>query len=194
MHIVNVYALLGIIVAFASIVTACSPGDNVPIIGKVAKLINVEPSTTSIKHDVYGSVTFTTPCNFSIRNLTIIPTGNAVYWYGIPVDNKTYADPFPRVVEAALGSYNGQTQSFTIDPHYNLTAIAVMMMYSEGDNRAYGAFPVMGNVSNYFSNTPSGAGVVLDPNDPMYIGSGTKERGSSFVAIIVVAAFVMAFY
>ena len=175
------------------VVRSCRIDDNT-LTGKRNKLVNVEPVTTSIKHTIYGTVTFTTGCHFVIRNLTIIPSGNGLYWYGIPLDAVAEPDPFPRVVQAAVSQYNGQTATFTLDQQYNLSSIAVMMLYSEGDHRAYGAFSVMGNVSNHFTSVDPKS-VILDPNDPLYTGAASPSHslyilGSSSVIALIMSIVV----
>jgi len=130
-----------------SIVQACLQTDTT-LVNHTALIINVEANNVEVKHSVGGSVKITDGCRFSVRNLTIIPSGNGVYWWGVPVDNNT--QPFPRVVLAALGSYNGQSAIFQLDPQYSFKDISIMEMRSEGDNRVYGAWSVTGNVDAYY--------------------------------------------
>jgi len=128
-------------------VRSCSPQE-IAWVNHTAKLVNVESANVDVKHSVAGSVTITSGCSFSVRNLTIIPTGNGAYWWGIPIDNNT--DPYPRVVTAALGSFNGQEVTFFLDSKYSFAQISIMEIYSEGDNRPYGAWAISGNVSSHY--------------------------------------------
>jgi hypothetical protein len=136
-----------IVLNIIAVAQACLQTDTT-LVNHTALIINVEASNVDIKHSVGGSVKITDGCRFTIRNLTIIPSGNGVYWWGVPVDNNT--QPFPRVVVAAMGSYNGQTAIFQLDPQYSFDQISIMEMRSEGDNRVYGAWSVNGNVNAYY--------------------------------------------
>ena len=139
-----------------------------------SKIVNVEPVATSIKHAVAGSVKIVSDCTFTVRNMTIIPTGNGVYWYGIPVKNDT--DPYPRVVLAALGSFNGQTITFSLDPQYSFDDISIMEIRSEGDNRAYGAFAVQKDVLVYYGiNKQATLDENKDVSNPFRLSSSSSR-------------------
>jgi hypothetical protein len=129
-----------------SLVAACTTESK--WINHTARIINVGPTDATVKRIIGGSVTITSDCSFAVRNMTLIPSGNAAYWWGIPVDNNT--EPFPRVVTAALGSYNGQNVIFNLDSQYSFGDIAIMEIRSEGDNQAYGAWSLSGDVENYY--------------------------------------------
>lgn len=152
-----------------------------------AKILNVESNTVQINHSVGGSVKIIDGCTFSVRNMTIIPTGNAAYWYGVPKTNNT--DLYPRVVAAALGSYNGQFITFHLDPQYSFTDMDFMEIRSEGDNRAYGAFAITGNFDRYYNlkkDTP-----ILDPTQPFsgsittYVTPFNQNLFISFLCLIL---------
>ncbi len=154
-----------VIVGFCSPILACSPTETT-FVNTTSKILNVEPTNAQIKHMVAGSVKIMTGCTFFVRNMTIIPSGNAVYWYGIPKSGTE--DPYPRTVAMALGSYNGQSVTFTLDSQYSFNDISIMEMRSEGDNRAYGAFAVNGSielVEDYYK-VKRGAGLDMDPTKP----------------------------
>lgn len=143
-----------LVAVFVSSTSACSSQDT-KWVNHTARILNVESSDTSLKHAVGGTVQITSGCTFSVRNMTLIPSGNAVYWWGIPVSNNT--EPYPRVVTSALGSFNGQPITFTLDSQYSFDDIAIMEMRSEADNRAYGAWAISGNVTAYYgiNNKPN---------------------------------------
>lgn len=167
---------------------ACDPKD-LTFVNQTAKIVNVEPETTLVKHKIGGTVKFLTGCSFQIRNFTVIPTGNGVYWYGLPVDNNS--DPYPRVVTAAIGSYNGQTVTYNLDPGYDLKDISVMQLWSEGDNRAYGAFGVMGNVSTYFSTRPGSDIDFDDPTNPFNGASSSRSGKLELIFALLVSVYVL---
>jgi len=175
---------------FGAITSACSISDT-KWTNFTSKIINVEPNNAAIKHQVGGSIKIINGCSFSVRNMTIIPTGNGVYWWGIPVNNNT--DPYPRVVAAAMGSYNGQSAIFNLDPQYSFDDISIMEIYSEGDNRAYGAFSLSGNVSEHFNLAGNNAGLDNDPENPW--GSSSSRRINSlsllFPLVVIMSAFVL---
>lgn len=133
---------------FISAVLSCSNLET-EFVNHTAKIINVEPANAAVKHQTGGSVKIISGCVFFVRNMTLIPSGHGVYWWGIPVANNT--DPYPRVVMAPLGSYNGQGIYFTLDPQYAFHDISIMEMRSEGDNRAYGAWSISGDVATHYS-------------------------------------------
>ncbi len=153
----------------SSLALACPPDS--PFTGKRFKLVNVEGRSPAIKHEVNGAVTVDSACSFSVRNMTLIPTGNGVYWYGITADDPQMIDPSPRIVSGAVGSYNGQTAKFTLSPEYSLSNFTILMLYSEGDHRAYGAFALTGNLTSTFGGGDKDR-IVLDPNDDIYQNQG----------------------
>lgn len=158
----TIFTFVLTIFLFVSCILCCNIQDT-KYVNQTAHLVGVEPSNAEVKHTVGGSVKITSGCQFVIKNLTIIPTGNAVYWYAYPiVGNNTGTMPFSkkpdvlsRVVLAALGSYNGQTAQFALDPQYSFNDIAIIVMWSEGDNRPYGAFDVNGKVEDFFKKDSS---------------------------------------
>ena len=161
-------------------------------VNTTSKIIGVEPTSTAIKHMVAGAVKFTTGCSFFVRNMTIIPTGNSAYWYGIPVKNNT--DPYPRVVTAALGSYNGQSVTFTLDPQYSFDEISIMEIRSEGDGRAYGAFAVSGKMEEVeaYYKVQKGANVDFDPTKPFSSANivSVPMAGSMTILFSAITAFM----
>jgi hypothetical protein len=171
------------------IIDACSVTDT-KWTNFTSKLVNVEPDNTKIKHQIGGSVKILDGCTFFVRNITVIPTGNSAYWWGIPVRNNT--DPYPRVVTAALGSYNGQGITFNLDPQYSFDEISIMEIYGEGDNRAYGAFALSGNISqNYgLTNDPT---LNTDPENPWTNSSNTLTCNMFWIFTIITVSvlFVM---
>lgn len=144
-------------------VKACNIADQ-KYVNHTAKIVNVETSTTEIAHSVGGSIKILSGCTFFVRNMTIIPTGNAVYWYGISSSNNT--EGYPRIVPSALGSYNGQSIIFTLDPQYSFDDVAIMEIRSEGDGTTYGAFAVNSRVEEFYSINKGSTTKEDDPNDP----------------------------
>jgi hypothetical protein len=141
---------------------ACMPTD-VQYVNFTSKVVNVEPANAVIKHQVGGSVKIISGCSFFIRNLTIIPTGNGAYWWAQPKNKST--EPYPRVVAAALGSYNGQSATFQLDPQYSFSDFSILEIRSEGDNRAYGAFALNGKVEDFY-DVNKGRTMDFDPTKP----------------------------
>ena len=154
-------AFLATVVTCIHLAYACSPSET-KWVNHTARIVNVEPDTATVKHSIGGSVKITSGCTFAVRNMTIIPSGNGVYWWGIPTANNT--DPYPRVVMQALGSYNGQSIVFTLDSQYSFDDIAIMEIYSEGDIRPYGAWSISGNISAYYG-IGNDATLGFDPAD-----------------------------
>ena len=152
------------------IVRGCDPY-NTNYVNHTAKVVSVEKATETVKRQIGGTVKIISGCIFQIRNATLIPTGNSAYWYAIPTTNNS--DLLPRVVVAALSSYNGQTITFHLDTMYEWSDIAVMIMWGENDNRAYGAFAVNSPVEAYFNDTPPVTFNPGDPTDPFSSG-GTE--------------------
>lgn len=170
-----------------SLASACVQSDT-KYVNFTSKVLNVEPNTAEIKHTVGGSVKILSGCSFFIRNLTIIPTGNGVYFWGVPVKNGS--EPLPRVVAAALGSYNGQSATFNLDPQYSFDDFKVLEIRSEGDNRAYGAFAVNGKVEDIYS-VNGGATLDFDPTKPFNAAVRISQRSFLLFALILcVAAFM----
>lgn len=170
-------------------VEACSVTD-MKHVNTTAKIISVESASAPIKHSVAGAVKITTGCAFFVRNMTIIPSGNAVYWYGIPLSNTT--DPYPRVVAAALGSYNGQSVTFTLDPQFSFSDFIIMEIRSEGDNRAYGAFALDGNVKTVeeYYKTQKGGELDFDSERPFAFGNRISP-GVTSSAILLTTFFAL---
>jgi|SRR6478609_258835 len=145
-NILYLYHILFHILGISS-VWSCSNFET-QLVNHTARIINVEPTNAAVKHSVGGSVKIISGCVFYVRNMTVMPSGNGLYWWGIPRDNNT--EPYPRVVTAALGGFNGQGIYFTLDQQYSFNDIAIMEMRSEGDNRAYGAWAITGDVKQYY--------------------------------------------
>lgn len=121
------------------------------LVNTTAKIVNVEAPNVQISHDISGTVKIISGCSFFVKNMTIVPSGNSVYWYGVPKDNTTKDnDVVSRVVLAALGSYNGQSITFNLDPQYSFSDFKILEIRSEGDGRAYGALSLGGNVDEHY--------------------------------------------
>jgi hypothetical protein len=156
-----------------------------------SKIVNVEPVNVPIKRQIGGSVKILDGCTFYVRNMSIIPSGNGAYWWGVPVKNNT--DPYPRVVAAALGSYDGQGIAFSLDPQYSFDDISIMEIFSEGDRRAYGAFGLSGNVSAYFGLS-SDAGLDTNPENPWASSSGKIVFFSTPSTVAVISMSILFLY
>lgn len=167
-------------------VSACVPTDT-KYVNHTARIINVEPRTTILKHSLGGSVKIIDGCSFSVRNMTLIPTGDATYWWGIPVSNET-EESYPRVVAAALGSYNGQNVVFHLDPQYSFDKMAILEIRSEGDNRPYGAWSISKDVVQYYGVDDS----TVEPLD-FYNSSSShlKTESISSFLLIMLASMVL---
>ena len=170
--------VLMIFLALASFVLPCAVTEpkDMKWVNFTSRIMSVEPKNAAVSHRVAGSVKIITGCSFSIRNMTIIPPGGGVYWWGIPVNNNT--EPYPRVVMMGLGSYNGQTVTFTLDPQYSFDDIAIMEIYSEYDNRPYGAWALTGNISQYYGIDSNNANVDINPEDPWSTSSAEPVKAS----------------
>lgn len=158
-----------------------------------AKLYHIEDTTVKLPRQVYGNIKVIDGCRFRISNMTLIPSGQGVYWYAIPVVSPSEEEPslYARVVQQALGSYNGQTVDFLLTPDYNFDDIAVMLLYSEGDRRSYAAFGVVGKVKTYFNDTTTAdADLKLDPFDP-YSGADTLRPFLPYIALVILMSITM---
>lgn len=140
-----------------------------------ALLVNVDntdvstESTSDIKRQVAGNIKVIDGCRFRISNMTLIPTGQAVYWYALPAVEPTEEQPklLARVVLQALGNYNGQTIDFVLAPGFEFKDFKLLLVYSEGDHKTYGAFGVAGKVKDHFQiQDPNRADLKLDPENP----------------------------
>ena len=178
------FVVLQYIIVF---VYACDPLD-VSLTNVSTKIINVEPSNTAIRHLVGGSVKIVDGCTFTVRNMTIIPTGNSAYWYGVPKKNNT--DLYPRVVPAALGSYNGQFITFKLDPQYSFTDMSIMEIRSEGDFRAYGAFAITGNVDEYYG-LRKGNTLDIDPTQPFKDSGFVRVNNSMYSLFFMILLMII---
>ena len=171
-------------------VRACNVADQ-KYVNHTAKIVNVESSTTKIKHSVGGSVKILSGCTFSVRNMTIIPTGNGVYWYGTTGNN---TDGYPRIVASALGSYNGQSIIFSLDPQYSFDDVEIMEIRSEGDGVSYGAFPVNGRVDDFYTANYGANINEDDPTRPFDSCSRSKKKPfgfEEFARILFLGIFLM---
>lgn len=166
-----------------SVVLACLQTDT-KFVGHTARIINVEPSTVAIKHKIGGTVTITDGCRFSIRNMTIVPSGNGLYFWGIPSTNNT--EDYPRIVTAGLGAFNGQTQVWQLDPQYSFDNFSIIAIYSEGDSRAYGAFSITGNVSAYYGLNGNSADASFDFDSMALPRFKISSRTHAFIVLLVV--------
>jgi hypothetical protein len=172
-------ALLCIIL---TVVNSCSLSETT-YVNHTADIINVESTTVTIHHQVGGSVKIVTGCTFFIRNLTIIPSGSGVYWWGIPDQNNT--DLYARVVPYPLGSYDGQDIYFSIDPQYSFDNISIMELRSEGDDRAYAAWSITGDVNSYYG-VDSNSSPPLDFNT----NNGNKNINWNILTLILILIIV----
>lgn len=161
----EIFTLLLLINYIYNVQSLCSVIPNLQ--GETFKIFNVERNDVEVKHSTGGSVKIINECSFSVRNMTIIPSGNGVYWYGYYSAN---TESYPRVVAAALGSFNGQMITFTLDSDYSFKNISAMEIRSEGDSRAYGAFVIRGNITNYYKDT-SHITLDFDPDTQKEINS-----------------------
>ena len=185
--IITMWQLLSIL-AFISFVRSCSP-DDATWIGHTAKIIPVQQTqgdSSSVPRIIGGSVNITSGCTFSVRNMTLIPTGDATYWWAVP--NDPNQESYPRVVSAALGSYDGQSVTFNLDQRYSFKDISVMQVYSERENVIYAEWGVSGNVS---AKQPDPTGVI--GTDPSKWPSSSFRLGVSVIHVIYVVAFSLVF-
>jgi hypothetical protein len=178
------YSYITLFFFLISGLNACSISDQT-YVNHTAKIINVEPTNVDLKHFVGGSVKIINGCSFTVRNMTIIPPGNGVYWWGIPSSNDT--DVLPRVVGTALGSYNGQIITFNLDPQYSFSQISIMEIRSEGDNRAYGAWSITGNVRDYY-NVGRIPELDSDPENWSSSSMTTAQRSLFFYIVLALAS------
>lgn len=181
------YRSIFILCVLVSSVLACTPQET-KFVNLTAKLYNVEPTSSSaVKHTIGGTIKITSGCSFQVRNLTIIPSVNA-YWWGIPVPptNSTTnvtkngispLDPVPRIVDAALGSYNGQTVTFFLNSQWSFADFQIIELHSElGDYQGpLGAWSITGDVPSYYKLS-SGATLPGNPETPWVPNGGMRFK------------------
>lgn len=147
---------------------ACNSSDTT-FTGKKALLMQLpEPSFSKIKRIVGGTVEVINGCQFTVKNLTIIPASTDMYWYGIPLIKPPPEEPQTmRIVAARLGNYNGNIITFALIPEVSFNDLGAIMVYSENEFYSVGAFGVRGKIKDYFNQESEKAQLKWDPTDPL---------------------------
>ena len=159
--------------ALIAAVTACDQA-NMTWANSKAKIMSLQDPTElesqtppGVYHQVSGYVKVLDGCRFEVTNFTIVPSGTSVFFYAIPTIPPTDQEPpyLARIVGAGLGSYNGQSIVYSLQPSYSWSDIAVVLIWSEQDRVAYGAFGVNGKVIDHFKlPTDVGSNLQFDPS------------------------------
>ena len=76
---------------------------------------------------------------------------------------------------------------------YDQVTESVMQLWSEGDNRAYGAFGVVGNVSQFFTTRPGSDIDFDDPENP-FNGASSSYGGQLLQSILGLFVIVYMFF
>jgi hypothetical protein len=105
------FAILLLIINSVETQQPCSTVDENPWIGKRFQ-VNPVPQPR-IHRIVGGTMKMLDGCHFEVTNLTISPPCVGTYWYGVARGQKQ-GDTFPRIVEATVGSFAGQTAQFEL--------------------------------------------------------------------------------
>jgi hypothetical protein len=144
-----------------------------------------EPPSSKIKRVVGGTVEVINGCTFTVKNMTLIPSSNDMYWYAIPLVKPPDDEPqTARAVPARLGNYIGNVITFTLDPTISLNDTAVLMIYSEPDFRPVAAFGVKAKVKDYLSIDNEKANLKWDPTDVMNTAPHPfSSSSSSYLAL-----------
>lgn len=163
---IRALVLLSII---ALVAHACTSND-MQFTGKSALLTPIpEPKTSKIQRSIGGTVEVLDGCRFRVKNMTLIPSALNTYWYAIPVntlqpnimgEQPPYIDRI--TTNGALGNYNGQMLTFTLNQDMEFNKTAIIMIYSESDFRPFAAFGVTKRVKEYFNNSTDTSSLKLD--------------------------------
>lgn len=138
--------------------------------GKTALLTQIpEPKNSKIQRTVGGTVEVLDGCRFRIKNMTLIPSSLNTFWYAVPAntlgpnvmgEQPPYLDRI--TTSGALGNYNGQTLTFSLNPDMEFNKTAIIMIYSESEFRPFAAFGVTRRVKEYFNNSTDTSSLKLD--------------------------------
>lgn len=179
----------------AQVAHACSMGD-MRFTGKSALLTPIpEPKTSKIQRIVGGTVEVLDGCRFRVKNMTLIPSALNTFWYAVPAETlepnimgeqPPYMDRI--TTNGALGNYNGQTLTFTLNKDMEFNKTAIIMVYSESDFRPFAAFGVTRRVKEYFNNSTDTSSLKWDE---ILDNSSVADYSNSSINWLYLAIFLV---
>lgn len=127
--------LVGFLLLAASTVKAqsqCSKTD-MALVGTKVKFTSVPNAIAKIPRQISGSLNITDGCDFTVSYFNIYPPCSGTYFYGVPAGQS--GDDYPRVVQAAIGTFDGQTVNYAIQG-VSWKDLDGLRLYCEGEKIA----------------------------------------------------------